>query len=1259
MKTKALLLLSVAFFLAVVSCKKDAEVNKDTFKIENETVEPGTQSVRIAGTYNYAGTIDAITLELGRQSDLMDADEHRTILDGTDFSVKVEGLRTNTTYYYRYLVDYGVKTPYVTEMKSFSTPDYNLPEVETNAVESVGVNRAVVSGEVKSDGGGDAVTLRGVCWSTRHNPSIGDEYANAGEGEGVFTCELTNLYPEKTYYARAFAGNSMGIAYGAELTFVTLKAGVLAEVHTLGVVGNAMLEATVEGEVTMEGASAVLERGVCYSKEHYPLTSGLHMASGTGVGTFTSHLTNLEAGATYYVRAYAINSLGIAYGDEMSFVAQTEMTVPVVVTNMVKDITESSATGSGVVVADGGSSITRRGLCWGLQPDPTIDDTHADCGVGSGAFNCLMSHLTNQTTYYVRAYAENAVGLAYGELVSVTVGYHDQAIPPTVVTGEVSDIALTSAIGHGNVTNDGGASVTERGLCWSTSQNPTTSGSHASSGTGTGNYTVNMTNLEANTTYYVRAYAINSAGTSYGSEVSFTTSQEVSLPAVTTSEVTNITHNSAQGGGNVTSNGGASVTERGICWSTRPSPTINGNHASNGAGTGSYVVNMTSLAPNTIYYVRAYATNSVGTAYGDELEFRTETASTLPTVITGEVINITQTTATGSGNVTSDGGTTVTERGICWSTSHNPTTNGSHASNGTGTGEFTVNMTGLVPNTTYYVRAYAKNSNGESYGGEASFVTSAIPQYTINISANPSNGGTVTGGGTYQQGQQCTVTATANSGYAFTNWTENGSVVSTNASYTFTVTGNRTLVANFTLQTSLPTVITNTVTNITQTSATGGGNVTNDGGAIVIERGICWSMSPNPTISDNHASSGTGTGSYSVQMTDLSPNTYYYVRAYAINEIGTNYGNEEVFHTLIDNIEDFIEDFETGDFSKFDWQLDSDYPWTITTSNPYEGVYCMKCGNVNVASSTSNMTVTIDIPADGEMSFFGKISSEANWDYGNFYIDNVQMGSYTGAGEWGEKVFDITAGTHTFKWSYIKDGSVNSNDDCFYVDNIRFYRVPEPIQPGWHTYATSEFNNAVGSNVGTPRWAYRYPASFLAQYAGFTMTKVSLFSDNMYSAVGGNYTCTIYRGGNEPMAGEAISTITVDVPQNMNAWVDFDLTTPVAITGAETLWVVWTVNSALSNYPAGCCGDIVDDGTWWNAGLEAGYTWEHTTYGTWTMRQYFTDRSGRGFYNYPSENRVKVDVNHSAIRNSRRPALMGRGQNHIRNAKTELGTKKK
>ena len=153
--------------------------------------------------------------------------------------------------------------------------------------------------------------------------------------------------------------------------------------------------------------------------------------------------------------------------------------------------------------------------------------------------------------------------------------------------------------------------------------------------------------------------------------------------------------------------------------------------------------------------------------------------------------------------------------------------------------------------------------------------------------------------------------------------------------------------------------------------------------------------------------------------------------------------------------EEIVEPFETGDFSLFDWQLDPTYPWTITTTNPYEGTYCMKSGGAGVAYAESNMTVTVDIPADGIMSFFGKISSETNWDYGYFFIDGVQKGSYTGAGTWAERTFDVTAGSHTFQWRYTKDGSVNSNDDCFYVDYITFYRRPEPAIPGM----TYDFEN--------------------------------------------------------------------------------------------------------------------------------------------------------------------------------------------------------
>ena len=190
----------------------------------------------------------------------------------------------------------------------------------------------------------------------------------------------------------------------------------------------------------------------------------------------------------------------------------------------------------------------------------------------------------------------------------------------TVTTSPVTNITQTTATGGGSITAGEYVNVTVRGICWSTSQNPTISDSHATSGSGMGSFTVNMTGLTPNTTYYVRAYAINEAGTVYGEEVSFTTE---TVLTVITSTVTNITPTTAMSGGEVSCEESCDVTERGICWSTSHNPIISDSHATSGSGTGSFTVNMTGLTPNTIYYVRAYAKNGNDYYYGEEETFFT------------------------------------------------------------------------------------------------------------------------------------------------------------------------------------------------------------------------------------------------------------------------------------------------------------------------------------------------------------------------------------------------------------------------------------------------------------------------------------------------------------------------------------------------------------------------------------------------------------------------------------------------------------
>jgi uncharacterized protein (TIGR02145 family) len=193
---------------------------------------------------------------------------------------------------------------------------------------------------------------------------------------------------------------------------------------------------------------------------------------------------------------------------------------------------------------------------------------------------------------------------------------------PIVVTTPVTTFSFTTADVGGDVTSFGGATVTERGVFWGTSQNPVTSGTKLQIGSGTGIFSANLTGLNHNTTYYVRAYAVNSVGTSYGEEVNFKTN-EILAPSLTTKSATSITQAKAISGGNITSDGGAAVTARGVCWSSSENPTIADNHTSDGSGTGSFTSYLHSLSHSTTYYIRAYATNITGTAYGDQVSFTT------------------------------------------------------------------------------------------------------------------------------------------------------------------------------------------------------------------------------------------------------------------------------------------------------------------------------------------------------------------------------------------------------------------------------------------------------------------------------------------------------------------------------------------------------------------------------------------------------------------------------------------------------------
>ena len=439
--------------------------------------------------------------------------------------------------------------------------------------------------------------------------------------------------------------------------------------------------------------------------------------------SFKANVDGLLQDTKYYYKIIFTGKYNSVETEVSSFETE-KIVLPIVTTAEATEVTTTTAVCGGNVTSDGGGTITARGVCWSISKMPTIEDNKTTNGSGIGSFTSNLSNLSSQTTYYVRAYATNEAGTAYGEEKSFTTL---EILKPTVKTNNVTSITESTATCGGNVTSDGNGTVSARGICWSTSPNPTIADNKTTDGSGTGSFTSSMTNLKANTTYYVRAYATNEKGTAYGEVKSFTTSKKaVSLPDVLKTTVSNVTSTTAVFGSGVFSDGGGIVTARGFCWSsTTETPTIaNSSFTTNGSGLGSFSADVAGLKASTQYYVRAYATNEAGTAYGEEKSFTT-LEILKPTVKTNNVTSITESTATCGGNVTSDGNGTVTARGICWSTSPNPTIDDNKTTDGSGIGNFTSNLSNLAPQTTYYVRAYATNEAGTSYGEEKSFTTRA------------------------------------------------------------------------------------------------------------------------------------------------------------------------------------------------------------------------------------------------------------------------------------------------------------------------------------------------------------------------------------------------------------------------------------------------------------------------------------------------------------------------------------------------------
>lgn len=302
---------------------------------------------------------------------------------------------------------------------------------------------------------------------------------------------------------------------GAESTANTsIKIGTIADVYTDSVLDIGTVYALVGGFYT-KGSEEVTEKGVYWSKLTNPESTGEKFSISDNSANFSDTLKGLDYSTKYYIKAYAVNDIGASLGTETSFTTLTP-TLPKVTTIEISEVSGESARISGIINSDGGIPIIERGLYWDTIPTPELNGNKVKSGDGIGEFNVIVNNLKKGTLYYVRLYAENEIGTAFGEIKS----FSTNDIPSLLTTCEITPGSTIAKIGGSIITN-GGSEVIERGVYFSKSPDPALGGTKTTIDTDNDIFSITKNNLEYNNVYYAVSYAINDVGEGLGNSIEF------------------------------------------------------------------------------------------------------------------------------------------------------------------------------------------------------------------------------------------------------------------------------------------------------------------------------------------------------------------------------------------------------------------------------------------------------------------------------------------------------------------------------------------------------------------------------------------------------------------------------------------------------------------------------------------------------------------------------------------------------------------